>query len=872
MTSRDHGSDPLLRRWAEVDDLFTRSLSHPPSRRAAFLDAQCGEDHELRALLEDLLQRTGDMPDLLARPAHPGPFSDSHHGQGSLEGLRLGPFQLEELVGRGGLGVVYAARRVEGGFTQRVAIKLLLDPRGDEVIRRFEQEREILASLSHPGISTLLDGGTAPDGRPYLVMELVDGVPIDRYCTEAELGLRERLTLFLRVCDAVAAAHARLVVHRDLKPSNILVTGNGDPKLLDFGIAKLLEPEGAGSVGARERLALTGKGMLPLSPAYASPEQIKGEPVAIPSDVFQLGTLLYELLTGMRPHADADSAPAALVSAICEADPLLPSQAAGQEAANELGTRFSHALRGDLDTIIRKALQKEPVHRYGSVSGLSEDIRRYLDGMPVRARAPSIRYSAAKFARRNRLGLVVIALVLVGIATGFAGVLTHSARLAVEKDRAQFETRRAEAVTGFLVDLFDAAGESDARDTLTVGKLLEIGEERLESRTADHPLIHIEILGALADAYRRSGISLAYQRINEDRADAVRAHYGSADPRTAEALVDLGAERARDHLWPQAALALEEGLAIVRALPPESADQGEVRQLLSRVLYQLSIVYREVGRPDRAMDAIREHLALRSDLTEGGQTERELSSELSSLAYVLRGQDRHEEAAGLYEEAIALERAGEGDVPVHILNNYASLLKAMGRPEDAEPYFREALELLLPPPGEKVDTRLDMLQMNLRGLLTLLGRHDDAVETAMAFRTLLEGTHPPEHWRMGRAANQVGQAYHGAGDCATAERYLGEAVNTYTAALGRDHLWTASAQTHLATCLIDLGRFQEAEAALLEAHATISATTEGAQLRFVHNTRELVRLYEATGRNEEAARHRRPLADLEPEDGVSSES
>jgi eukaryotic-like serine/threonine-protein kinase len=300
-------SDTLWDRWPEVDRLLEAALDLPPEHRAEFLAGACGADHELHELVRSLLAHeaapasslTGAGGSVLREiliergGAEDGPTSTAD----LFAGRRLGAFELEHVVGRGGLGVVYRARRVEGGFQQRVAIKLMLDSEGAGVLRRFERERAILASLEHPYIATLLDGGIAPDGRPYLVMEYVDGRPVTQFCDEEKLGIRARIRLMLRVCDAVASAHAHLVVHRDLKPSNILITSDGSTKLLDFGIARILEPTDADPLLQQTMTRA-------LSPAYASPEQIRGDPVAIASDVFQLGTLLYLLLSGSRPHAE----------------------------------------------------------------------------------------------------------------------------------------------------------------------------------------------------------------------------------------------------------------------------------------------------------------------------------------------------------------------------------------------------------------------------------------------------------------------------------------------------------------------------------------------------------------------------------------
>ena len=389
--------------WRRIDDLLQSALDRPPGERASFLDAACAGDRELREHVEALLAADHQASDFLERPAmEAGRALEAESGSDSLIGRRIGAYRIVRQVGRGGMGTVYLAERADEQFRKQVAIKLV--EHGIESVHRLRSERQILASLDHPHIATLLDAGTTDDGLPYFIMEYVDGQPIDVYCTRHGLSTRERLHLFSLVCAAVQHAHEAQVVHRDLKPSNILVTDAGVPKLLDFGIAKLLTPENAPA-----RATATTVGRRPMTPAYASPEQVRGEPVTPVSDVYALGVLLYELLTGRAPYRVEGETPAGIARAICEHEPEKPSAIAGR------------ALAGDLDNIVLTALRKEPSRRYGSVLQFADDLHRYLEGRPVLARRDSLGYRTAKFVTRNKtavLSAVAAALVTVAAVAG----------------------------------------------------------------------------------------------------------------------------------------------------------------------------------------------------------------------------------------------------------------------------------------------------------------------------------------------------------------------------------------------------------------------------------------------------------------------
>ena len=413
--------------WDQIQEIFLATADLPAAERKAFLAQVCQGDAELRAEVESLLHADSTDGATIAA-AIESEVSALLDDRSSLVGTRMGPYRLLKEIGRGGMGAVYLGERDDEHFHKRVAIKVV--KRGmdsSEVLARFRHERQILAGLEHPYIARLIDGGTIPDGRPFFVMEYVEGQPIDVYCVARGLNVEQRLQLFLRVCEAVAYAHRALVVHRDLKPGNIFVAAEGIPKLLDFGVAKLLDPATGNSY------TFTASATGPLTPEYASPEQIKGLPITTAADIYSLGAILFELLTGTRAQKITTRAPSEIERVICETDTPRPSTVARAAGA-------PHKLDSDLDNIVLMAMRKDPEHRYGSVNRLADDIVRHLGGRPVFARQESVLYNLRKFVRRNRLTVAAAVLVLLSLLGGIVLVERQARR--AERERAFAEAQR----------------------------------------------------------------------------------------------------------------------------------------------------------------------------------------------------------------------------------------------------------------------------------------------------------------------------------------------------------------------------------------------------------------------------------------------
>ncbi len=502
-------------RWRQIEGLFHEAADLAPGERAAFLDRACTGDQELRREVESLLAldapQDGFLKAAVAQAAEQLPAAPDEGGE--LTGKRIGRYSITSLIGKGGMGIIYRAVR-DDEFRMEVALKLLKRGTDTEAaLSRFRTERHILAALQHPNIARLLDGGATESGLPYFVMEYVDGRPLLEY--SASLSIRQRLELFRTVCAAVQYAHQNLVVHRDLKPGNILVTADGAPKLLDFGIAKLLEPESAGS-----NMTLTATGARLLTPDYASPEQVRGEPVTTATDVYSLGVVLYELLTGQRPYEIETCSPGAIERVICQEEPKRPSA-------------LDQHLDRDLDNIVLLALRKEPQRRYASVEQFSEDIRRHLEGRPVRARKDTVGYRANRFIRRNKLGVAVAAVAVIGMLTGVMAV-NRQAR------RAEYRFRQVRKLANTVLFDLNTEIESLAGSTKARELLVKTSLEYLDSLTAEagtDPALQLE----LAAAYEKVGDVLGNPKFSNlgrpaaslesyDKALAIARKLGSSRP------------------------------------------------------------------------------------------------------------------------------------------------------------------------------------------------------------------------------------------------------------------------------------------------------------------------------------------------------
>lgn len=734
-------------RWPEVKSLLAQALEIMPEERPA-LFARQGAEPAVIAEVEELLalgqQADGFIDEPLFSFRQPTPALEA--------GSRLGPWRLLRPLGQGGMGTVYLAERADGAFELTVAVKLLkIGFDSAELISRFEAERHILARLIHPNIARLLDGGTSADGRPYLVMEHVEGEPIDQHCDRRRLSTRARLELFRDVCSAVQLAHQNLVVHRDLKPANILVTAEGTVKLLDFGIAKLLAPQPAEAEAATSP-TLAQLGGAPLTPRYASPEQVRGEPITTASDVYSLGVVLYELLTGHRPYRFETLTPAEVERVVCGERPPRPSTAVRR--TEEVATaddgrllltpeavaglregdvaRLSRRLAGDLDTILLTALSKEPKRRFASAEQLSEDLRLYLAGLPIRSQPDAFGYRARKFLVRHALGVTLAAAGL-ALLLAFAGAMTwQRSEIAARSREVAQERDRAEATKEFLLELI---GQTDPRlakgQEITIRQALDQRSGDLAKETDLAPATRADLLDALGVAYRSHG------------------RYEKAVPLLRQALALREQELGKDHV--QVAESLHNLANVERSLDrPDEAERLIRRALaiqrrafpqghksLARGLNNLASLVREKAEetkgPEGALFAeaetlAREGLAMKQRLF--GERNGEVALSLNTLATILVRQGKPAEAEPLLRQSIALRRALDGPISPGLaksINNLAELLATQGRLTEAEALHRESLAIRrkLYPQGHQE------LLASLQRLGRLRARQGDGNEAAV---------------------------------------------------------------------------------------------------------------------------------------------
>ncbi len=848
-------------------EVFDAALDIPDAaERAAFVEQACGSDTDRRRRVESLLRAHGAVGRFLQ--ASEGDADNAPLQEGP--GTRVGRYKLLERIGEGGFGVVYLAEQEEP-VRRHVALKVIklgMDTRA--VVARFEAERQALAMMEHPNIASVFDGGTTESGRPYFVMEVVRGVAITKFCDERRLTMRERIELFAPVCHAVQHAHQKGVIHRDLKPSNILVTMHDDhpvPKVIDFGIAKATEQR------LTDKTLFTRWHQFIGTPAYMSPEQmgLSGLDVDTRSDIYSLGVLLFELLAGRTPfdeHALFQAGFDEIRRIIREKDPPWPSSRVASLSREEQSTaaqqrrlepaRLASQLRGDLDRVVMKCLEKDRGRRYETASSLAQDLRRYLDDLPVLARPDTLGYRLVKFGRRHARGLAttaVVALVLVGFAA------YHTIRLTTERDHARREAGKAARVLQLLTDLLTASDpyQVQAPPEPTVRSVLDAGATRVREELAAEPGLQSEVLTVIGRVYQRLGEYDAAQPLLDD-ALAIERRSATREPKQlAQTLYDLGVLRRKKGDLDGAREALEESLTLRRAVFRRSREDIAETEIAD-TLHALGLEAGDQGDWAHAVSLYREALAIDRRIL--GDEHRDTLNIMGNLALALRSAEDLAGAEALYRQVLAIDRRALGDDHPDTGATMADLALVLTDRRDfagAESLLREAIPISRRALGPNHDD-VAMMMNNLAYVLREEGKNAESVAVLEEALAIMRATLGNDHPRTAMSLSYLARARMAQGDMAAAEPLLREAIQIRERVWAADDWRLAATKSMLGIVLTNVRKFEEAETTLLGALHVFKPDTEAEQREIAMARERLVALYEAWGQPEKAAPYREPVA------------
>ncbi len=775
-----------------VQAVFDAAIELPPDQRAEFLDRTCASDAATRAAVERLL-RADDA-------VHGGTFISAAVDEAAKEfasapvapAQTVGAYRLLHELGRGGMGTVWLAERADEAYRARVAIKFV---RGGfahpELERRFRAERQILADVRHPNIARLLDGGDAPDGSPYLVMEYVDGEPITDYATRHALSIGDRLRIFRLACEAVQHAHNSLVVHRDIKPSNILVQADGVPKLLDFGIARPLAPGVGQETTAAVRL---------MTPSYASPEQVRGDRLTVATDVYSLGVLLYELLTGTHPFAADGTSSAEVQRRVLEVEPRAPSDVARRRGANLPPGAGARELAGDLDNIVAKALRKEPERRYGSVLELSEDVERHLTGRPVVARRTTTAYRLRKFVGRHRAG---VAATTVAAALFAGGGALHIVQLSRERDVANRERASAEQVTAFLTDIFRSADPSHALgDTITARQLLAGARQRLDSALTGQPRVRARLLGTLGEVYLGLGRYAQADSLLTEGARLMERTEGPATPRVAALLESRELSQVGLERWDDAIRSGRRAVVIRESAGDTAALAKSLRLLAGAYVSKHDF-------PSAGPLFTRALALLQADVSADTVP---WAATLNAYGNLLMFEAHYDSALAVHRRALAIRRAAldpRDPLIAESLRNLATVHDKLGQRDSARVLDEQALAIYLHAYGPDHPDVVS-LEGNLGDVLSEAGLKDSAIALHMRVLASDQRTFGPVNQRVARALMSIGNDYGRAGDGASAVVWLRRSLALSEKVLPPDNQNLAYPLANLAAALEMIGHYADA--------------------------------------------------------------
>ncbi len=800
-------------RRQKIEELFEQALELEPEQRAAFLEKACAGDDELLAEVQSLLDAEENLPDFLEAPLV------VEQSINNWQDKNIGPFRVIRELGRGGMGMVFLAERVGAGFEQKVALKLVQPEIGKTNLHeRFESERRILARLQHPHIARLYDGGISEDGIPYFAMEYIEGRPLDVYCDEMKLSLRKRLELFLDVCEAMQYAHNNLVIHRDLKPSNILVTEEGRVKVLDFGIAKIVEDSELPDV------EITMAGQRFITPAYASPEQIAYEPVSTASDVYSLGMILYRLLSGLTAYEITTHSPIELQRQLESQKIERPSRRlrqSGETLQDDISRnrRLSpgalyRQLKGDLDHIVLKCLHKQPARRYGQVSHLAADIRRYLGGRPISARPESPFYIASRFVARNRKVLTAAVLV----------VLFSVLQLYFYTQNLRREKEKAEQVAGLLTRVFEAADPENSKgEDITARELLQAGTAKVRNTLSGQPDIKAHMLRLLGKINLNLGAFSSADSLFEQALALYRENNLPRDSLYARILVYSAETAVLKDQFARADSLLGEADAVLEKLLPEAYDlfitannyraflnntrgdfkkaeslywnsvhylkehYGEEDSWLGTTYNNLGLVYHNAGNHPKADSLYR--LAIKVQEASLGPVHTELADSYYNFAQVARDMGNYALSESLFTKVLEMDRTLYGDNHINIsytLNGIGNLQVKQNKLQQAEKNFREALRIRVATHGLD-HSNVGYCWRNLGHVKRAKAQYDSAAHYYNLALQNLQTSLGPEHADVARIYRNLGGLFRETGNKNLARQYYNQSLTVFLKSFPEEH-------------------------------------------------------------------------------------
>jgi eukaryotic-like serine/threonine-protein kinase len=885
-------------RWQRITDIFLAVCDEAPDKRSTILDAKCEGDDELKNEVLALLR--ADVKDATLLD---GELQQSiNHLFEELPELpapeHIGSYKVVSEIGRGGMGVVYRVERGDKEYKKSMALKLV--KRGmdtDEILTRFRHERQILASLEHPNIARLYDGGATDDGRPYLVMEYVEGETITTYCDNRRLTTDERLRLFITVCKGVRFAHQNLIVHRDLKPSNVMVTNNGDVRLLDFGIAKLLQPS------LDEEVPHTGPSMQLITPGYASPEQIDGGNITTASDVYSLGIILYELITGSHPYRGTDGK--TLITRHTEThqieSPLLRIGKTHTEENFNARKTTKNALyrrvKNDLNNIVMTALDPDPQNRYQSAEQLLRDLDRHMSGHPVDARPHTIPYRFKKFVGRNKIAAASVPLFLVMAVVFVIFSWVQQVQTTRERDIAQLERDKANEVSGFLQELFRSSNpfaiEPVRLDTVRMRDFLRIGAERIENEFYQQPQIRAQMMHVIGAAYLDLGLFEESEPLLEQSLEIRRDLYNNPHEEIEQSVSSLGTLYHRTGRYDEAMALFNEAIGINKILHGDTHENTAISE------HNLAILLHDLGEYDAAETRQRNALSIfRQRL---GNEHPRVAFALNGLGTILTQKGKYDASEEVYRESVRIHEKVYGDNHPNVavaLHNLSSALQWLGRLEEAEPPARQALSILRSELGPE-HHRVNSVMTHLASILRDMGHYEEAKEyyyESIEHRRNVFGYESfemtislsnyadllrrmgeyDEAGRIMREALEITRSLFGDASPGVAiltgqlglihyeKKEFHTAVNLYRESLDKmyaiwpgGHFRIGTTEHNLGRCLTELGEYAEAERFLLSGFESISEVRSIDDPFTVRAVESIVKLYRAWERVNDAIKYER---------------